>query len=47
MGASCPPSGISSDARNAVAMPTTGLARNTHVVVVLNTDPFRASLTRS
>ena len=38
---------MSSIARAAVTTPTTGPARNTQVVVVLNTDPFRKSLARS
>ena len=40
-------SGISSTAIPAVTSPTTGPARNTQVVVVLKTEPFRKSLMRS
>ena len=40
-------SGISSTASAAVTSPTTGPARNTQVVVVLKTEPFRKSLMRS
>ncbi len=41
------PSGIRSTASAAVTRPTTGPARKTQVVVVLKTEPFRKSLTRS
>ena len=47
MGALELPSGINITAIAAVTSPTTGPARNTHVVVVLKTEPFRKSLKRS
>ena len=46
-GAPAETNGMRSSARAAVTTPTTGPARKTQVVVVLNTEPFRKSLAMS